>query len=98
MPMPRLSNLQDRQSEPFPVTYGNTDKLGLLGEDCADLAKFHSQMRGIRATVFNAEDGFFANAKPEDIAVVFERELELWQNTVRLGRSLAKRFREYQIS
>jgi hypothetical protein len=75
-------------AESFPVFFSQLGHIGLLGDCVGDLAKFYSQMAGVRATLDMMHAGRFDQLRPQDRARPVEQDLELWENTLQLGRAI----------
>lgn len=84
----------EREYDPLPVMRSAIPEIGLLGTLGGDVAKFYTQVTAVRATLMSADDGKYDDACAEDLAFIFEKELELWLATVDLGRLLTRILRQ----
>jgi hypothetical protein len=78
----------------FPLAFAQLDKFGLLRELNADLARFYTGLAGVFATLDVAHGGNYDNFPIVRKIDLLEKELVLWENTVRLGRATASQLRK----
>ncbi|HEX9544890.1 MAG TPA: hypothetical protein VF955_06875 [Pyrinomonadaceae bacterium] len=71
----------------FPLTFAQLNKVGLLGEITADLARFYTGLAGVFATMDTANSGRFDGLPIANKIDLLEKELALWENTTRVGRA-----------
>ena len=77
----------------FPLFFSNLDKIGALGEEAYDLAKFHTQLAGIFSTLDNAMLGTFDQLSIPQKAALLQRERDLCENTLKLGKHVVERMK-----
>lgn len=76
----------EKGAEPFPVLKSTLSEIGLLGDANNLVSKFYSQAMAVRITIMSIDEGKYENAIAKDLAVIFEQELKLWKDTVKVGR------------
>jgi hypothetical protein len=80
-------------AEAFVVFNGNVSKLGALGAEAGDVTKFYISAMAVRTTARSAARGEFDAYTAEQKFWLLSTELDLWQETVVLGRRLIDRLR-----
>ncbi|WP_296101207.1 hypothetical protein [uncultured Agrobacterium sp.] len=94
--IPKVENWlpeQEQAKDPFPIFASNMANIGVLGPITGPLAKFYTRVVGIRTTVTSLQLGVYDDLGPEGIAGVIRREVDLWLETVVLGRKLVQDLR-----
>ena len=72
--------------ETFPILKSVLPEIGLLGDASSIVSKFYSQAMAVRITLMSVDDGDYEQADAKDLAYIFDQELGLWKDTVRVGR------------
>jgi len=78
----------------FPLFVRLMDEIGELGPICADVAKFHTLIAGVRTTTIAAERGQFDNLDPPAKANLIESEVAVWETALSIGEALIPRLRK----
>ena len=71
----------EKGSDPFPVIKATLPEIGILGGLSGDVARFYSQATAVRLTLMAVGEGAYDDARPVDLAHIFEEELALWLDT-----------------
>lgn len=82
--------------ELFPLSFSQLDKVGVLGEETYDLARFLTSLAGVLATIELARSGAFEYRSNAEKSAMLQAELDLWENTLRLGRHLSQRLKSFR--
>jgi hypothetical protein len=77
----------------FPLFSMLMGEVGELGAICADLAKFHALIVGVRTTAIAAERGQYDRLSATAKADLIESELALWESALPMGEALIPRLR-----
>lgn len=84
---------QEERKDPFPIFSANMANIGTLGTITGPLAQFYTRVIGIRTTVSSMQNGFYDDIGPEEFTAVARAEIDLWLETVVLGRKLVRDLR-----
>jgi hypothetical protein len=84
---------QEKVKDPFPIFAANMSNIGLLGQTTGPLAKFYTRITGVRSTVAGLQEGGYDNLGPSGVANVIRTEIDLWLETVALGRKIVNDLR-----
>ena len=76
---------QDGKMEILPIYHANLGNIGLLGPACVDLVTFVGQVEAILTTIRGVHEGLYDNLDGEQVANLFEGELELWRVSEKLA-------------
>lgn len=79
---------KEKTKDPFPIFAANMGNIGLLGQTTGPLAKFYTRVIGIRPTVADLQDGGYDDLGAYGVARVIRGEIDLWLETVVLGRKI----------
>lgn len=75
----------------FPVFFANIEKIGSLDGEIEEIAKFHTQLAGVYATLTRVAAGIFDKVPPATKIELLETEIALWEDTLSLGRAVSTR-------
>ena len=77
----------------FPIFFAQPEMVGTLGAAAPDLARFFTKLSGVIATMKSFEFRTFHGLPIEERIRMVEQEVELWEDTLKLGDSLTARLR-----
>lgn len=92
MPKSWVSGFEKR-TETFPVLNSVLPEIGLLDDASGLVSKFYSQAMAVRVTLMSVDEGKYDDASANDLTFIFSGELQLWEETVRIGREAIGKLR-----